>query len=173
MKNIKTFEEFLNENLNEGIANPRDIKSDARSLTQRKADIEEFEELDAKGLKLLDNQHALLSKTLKTPEKDLMLIDSESNSYELVQAIHIGFQKRRDAGDENIRLVSTLNFQSPFSEQSRPAYHYQIVDQKIDLITLEDGGDYSDFIMVIYPRRQEKALVTWANDNLSSADSEY
>jgi len=174
MKNLKTFNEFLNQSeLNEGIANPKDVKSDARSAIKRKADIIEFDELDASGIKLLDKQHELFSKTLKTSDKELMMLDSESNAYELVQAIYFGFQKRRDEGDKNIQLVSTLTFQSPFAEKASPAYHYRILDAKIDLIALQDGDEFADFQIIVYSKRQEKDLISWANANLSDADLEY
>ena len=87
----------------------------------------------------------------------------------------IGLQKRRDAGDTNIKLVDELSFNSAWHStgQRRPAYHWHIIDANIDIITYEDGDDFADFSIVVYLKSQEKSLIDWANANLTEGDTEY
>jgi hypothetical protein len=170
---------FKNIRLNEGkLVNPSDVKDGATSLTDRIKMIESDNKSvgeDVCDMKLLNTLYTTLSKTLRTPENKLMIIDSESNAYDFVLALFIGFQKKREAGDKNVQFVTELSFNSPWhsSNQRRPAYHWHIADANIDLITYEDGDDYSDFQIVVYPINQEKALIEWANKNLSLEDTEY
>jgi len=179
MKNLKTFNEFVNESkINEALASASDLKNGSTSITDRRKMIEDDSEAAGEpvcDMKLLDAMYSTFTKALKTPENKLMVIDSESDAYDFVLACFIGFQKRRDSGDSNIKLVDELSFNSAWhsSGQRRPAYHWHIIDAKLDIITFEDGDDWADFQMVVYPKAQESVLLKWVNTNMTTDDTEY
>lgn len=173
-KNIRINESIINE----ALVNAADVKDGATTLADRIKMIEDDavsagEEIC--DMKMLNAMYTTFSKTLKTPLNKLMLIDSESNASDFVLACWIGFERRRDAGNTNIKLVDELSFNSAWhsSGQRRPAFHWHIVDANIDIITYEDGDDWSDFSMVVYPKAQEKALINWVNANMTEEDIEY
>jgi hypothetical protein len=178
MKNLKTFKEFVNESIvNEALATAADVKDGAVSLKDRMIEIEEItaDEPDYVDLKTLKKQYEVLVKALRSSEDKIMIIDSESNAYDLVLAYHIGLQKRRNAGDANVKVVAELKFNSPWDSRNSllKATHYHVVDGKFDVITFMDGDDFADFYYVVYLKNQEKALLDWGNKNMTEDDTDY
>jgi hypothetical protein len=180
MKNLKTFSEFLNESkLNEALASSADWKDGAVSLKDRRDEIaktmqdEEIE--DYCDIKALDKQYEILAKTLRISADKAMIIDSESDAGDLVGALNRGLDKRRKAGDANIKVVGEFTFNSPWDSRNSKLVgtHYHIVDAKLDLLTFLDGDDFSTFDYVVYNKAQEKALLDWGNKNLTKDDLYY
>jgi hypothetical protein len=178
MKNLKTFNEFVNESVNEAFA-----EFDAyRPTLQDRLDghIEDAKDADTPiedfgaDMKLWKKQYELASKALKTPMNKCATTDSEG-SYELAIALNVGLQKRRDAGDDNIKLVAEIPFNSPWKSNSTKLtmYHWHIVDAKLDVITYRDGDDYADFDSIIFPEKQKAKLLKWVNTNMSEDDMTY
>jgi hypothetical protein len=180
MKNLKTFAEFVNESkLSEALATAADLKDGAITLADRYSEIEGImtnEDLpDYCDIKALKKQYELLAKTLRSTEDKIMIIDSESDAYDLVLAYNIGLSKRRKSGDANVKLVSEFTFTSPWDSRSSKidCKHYHIVDGKFDVITFMDGDGFADFTYVVYLKKDEKTLLDWANKNMTTADTEY
>ena len=178
MKNLKTFNEFINESkLNEALASAADVKDGAVSLKDRMIEIEELcaDNEDYCDLKTLKKQYEVLSKALKATDDKIMIIDSESDAYDLVLAYNIGLQKRRDAADANIKVVGELKFNSAWDSSNSliNATHYHIVDGKFDVITFTDSDGFADFYYAVYLKPQEKNWLTWGNKNMTDADTNY
>ncbi len=180
MKNLKTFAEFVNESkLNEALATAADLKDGAMTLAGGYAEIEGImtkQNLpDYCDIKALKKQHELLAKALRSTEDKIMIIDSESDAGDLVLAFNIGLDKRRKAGDSNVKLVSEFTFTSPWDSRSSKidCKHYRIVNGNFDIITFMDGDDFADFTYVVYLKKDEKTLLDWANKNMTTADTEY
>lgn len=177
MKNLKTFQEFVNESINEAFAS---FDSYRPTLQARLDGIEE----DARdndvpvddmcNMNLLRKQFDLASKALKTPINKCATTDTEG-SYELTLALNIGLKKRIMNGDANIKLVDEIQFNSPWD--SRNTSHimsvYHIVDAKLDVITYSDGDDHAEFESIIFPENQKAKLLKWVNSNMSEEDMEY
>jgi hypothetical protein len=180
MKNLKTFAEFVNESkVNEALATAADLKDGAVTLADRYAEIEGImtkENLpDYCDIKALKKQYELLAKALRVSDDKAVIVDSESDAYDLVLAFNVGLDKRRKSGDANVKLVSEFTFTSPWDSRSPKinCKHYHIVDGKFDVITFTDGDDFSNFDYIVYNKAQEKTLLDWGNKNMTTADTEY
>lgn len=175
MKNLKTFNEFINESkLNEALASAADVKDGAVSLKDRMTEIEELvaDQPDYCDLKTLKKQYETLTKALRTTQDKIMIIDSESDAYDLVLAYNFGLQKRKDAGDSSVKVVGDVRFNSAWDSKNTMinATHY-LVDGKFDVITFMDGDGFADFYYAVYLKNQEKALLDWANKNMTASDT--
>jgi hypothetical protein len=176
MKNLQSFEEFINESkVNEALASAADVNDGAVSLKDRMAEIEEItaDEPDYCDLKTLKKQYEVLSKALRATDDKIMIIDSESDAYDLVLAYNIGLRKRRDAGDANVKVVGELRFNSAWDSRNSliNATHYHIVDGKFDVITFMDGDGFADFYYAVYLKPQEKNWLAWGNKNMTEDDT--
>jgi len=179
MKNLQTFDEFVNESrINEAFASFDDYRPtlqsrlDGHAEDAKDADVP-IEDMGA-DMKLWNKQYELASKALKTPMNKCAITDSEG-SYELAVALNIGLQKRREDGDENIKLIAEIPFNSPWKSNNSKItmYHWRIVDAGVDVITYRDGDDYAEFDSIIFPEKQKAKLLKWVNANMSEDDMEY
>lgn len=176
MKNLLSFEDFINESrLNEALASPADVKDGAVSLKDRLAEVADIaaDEPDYVDLKTLKKQYDVLAKALRASDDKVMIIDSESDAYDLVLAYNIGLQKRRDSGDDNVKVIAELKFNSPWDSKNTllNAIHYHVVDGNFEVITFMDGDGFADFYYAVYLKPQEKSFIDWANKNMTGADT--
>jgi hypothetical protein len=176
MKNLYSFEEFLNESkLNEAFAKDEGADTLDVLFKEREDEGDEFEVGEGGcDLKLLKKQYEDIAKALKGNLKNVMC-DMSEISYELTDALYIGLQKRHKAGDANIKLVSEFNFNSPWDSAStkQNVKLFHIVDANIDVAIWMDGDDFSSFEYFACLKKDHKNLIKWVNTNMSAEDMKF
>jgi hypothetical protein len=178
MKNLHSFEEFLNESVvNEAFAKDEGADTFDVMLKEREKEAAEYGWDTGEGgcdLKLLVKHYEDIAKHLKGNLKTV-ICDMSEISYELVSALYVGLNKRHQAGDANIKLVSEFNFNSAWhsAAQKRNVQLFHIVDANINVAVWMDGDDYADFEYFACLKKDHKNLIKWVNTNMSEADMNY
>jgi len=170
MKNLKTFNEFLNESkLNEAFA----TLEAGESLQDTLSSYEDNDDEDF-DIKTMTKGYTEVAKLLKG---NLKTISStmEEGDYEFSQALKVGLHKRVDAGDTNIERIGETTINSPFdsSNSKVTVTAYLIKDAGVTCACWRYGDDFADFDHVAYPTKDGKKLLDWVNKNLSKVDMTY
>jgi hypothetical protein len=170
MKNLKTFNEFVNESkLNEAFATLEG--DDVLSSTYKDYESSEDEDLDLKVMKKgFESIAKLLGGNMNNVSSTM-----EEGDYEFSRSLNVGLDKRFNNADPNIEKVGQVNINSPFdsSNSSTPVTCYLIKDANIKVATWNYGDDFATFDHVAYLTKDAKALLKWVNSNLSDDDMQY
>jgi hypothetical protein len=183
MKNIKTFETFINEGkVNEAFVGT--VNADV--LEKTLADFASNDD-DSIDIPTLQKGYETIAKLLKGNLKTVAS-EMEEGEYELCKALAIGLDKRATGGIDpmgkrknaapegsNVSIANRGRINSAFTDGAvaHEVIVYHIGDIKVDVATWMDGDDYAEFDHVAYLKKDEKKLIAWVNKNLSEDDMEY
>ena len=189
MKNIKPFNEFVNESLKLNEAFVGAINADVleKTLADFAESVEGDDGDDSINIPTLQKGYETIAKLLKGNLKTVAS-EMEEGEYELCKALNIGLDKRATGGitpagkrvnvapeGTNVSIAARGQITSAFTDGrvTHEVIVYHIGDIKVDVACWEDGDDYAEFHHVAYLKKDEKKLVAWVNKNLTEDDMEY
>jgi hypothetical protein len=174
MKNLKTFQEFVNESkLNEAFVGKTDM-----ALLQ--STYEDYEDAaDDYDIPALKKGYETIAKLLKGNMKNVCS-EMEEGEFELCKALATGLDKRATGTfgypiDPNITVAGSATINSAFDSGNKAhvVTLYHIKDINVHVATWEDGDDFAEFDHIACLKKDEKKLVAWVNKNMSEDDMDY
>jgi hypothetical protein len=177
MKNIQTFDSFINESkVNEAFVSPTAMATLDSTFSDYEGGAEDD---DSINIPIMKKGYEIIAKLLKGNMKTVVS-EMEEGEYELCKALAIGLDKRATGYnnfpvDPNIQIAGEANINSAFdsSNSKRRVVLYHIKDANIDVAVWVDGDDYAEFDHIACLKKDEKKLVAWVNKNLSEDDMGY
>ena len=174
MKNLQTFQEFINENFvnekydyNTGFPFEGDNTFAGNIKMQQ-----ETGEVDDDMMAKLKTNWETISKQLKGNVNSVTYSMSEGNDYRFVVALYYGLAHRVEEKDPNIKRLDGVGGESPFGGADDSGYIYNIKDINVNVAVWEGGDEYSSFQHVACLTKDAKKLEKWVNDNMTEADFE-
>ena len=176
MKNLQTFQEFINESsINEAFVGKTDLPLLQSTYEDYEPQADEYE----MDIDLLKKGYETIAKLLKGNMKNVCS-EMEEGEFELCKALEVGLHKRATGAfgypiDPNIAVAGSATFNSAFSSgnESHVVTLYHIKDVNIHVATWSDGDDYAEFDHIACLKKDEKKLVAWVNKNLTEDDMSY
>ena len=168
MKNLQTFEQFVNESTtNEAIKfNPRDL--DAGTFFDVISGYEGDEEDFGIDMDNMTKCYETIAKALGGNLKNVNFGDSENNNYEffkfLVNVTYGETAFDKGAKIPEIKVLKTFNVPSGYRDEIGQATLVEIPGV-CKYVAWLDGDDYSNFDYAAYKSSDAAKIAKWATDN--------
>jgi hypothetical protein len=174
MKNLQTFQEFVNENfINEKYDYNTGFPFETNTTLSSQIKMQqETGEVDDDMLAKMKTNFETIAKQLKGNINSVTYAMSEGDDYRFVVALNYGLAHRVEEKDRNIKELKGIGGEAPFGGSDLSGYIYNIKDINVDVAVWEEGDEYSSFQHVACLTKDAKKLEKWVNDNMTEADFE-
>ena len=169
MKNIQSFEKFINESVNEAAIkfNPRDLDSGTFFSVIDSFDDETIEEYEIE----IDNMtkgYETIAKALGGNLKNVNFGDSENNNYEFFKfLINVTYGETafdKGAKFPEVKILKTFDIPSGYRDGDNQASLVEIPGV-CKYVAWLDGDDYSNFDYAAYKSSDAAKIAKWAQEN--------
>jgi hypothetical protein len=169
MKNIQSFEQFINESVNEAAIkfNPRDLDAGSFFSVIDSMDDETIEEYEI-NMDNMTKAYETIAKTLGGNLRNVNFGDSENNNYEFFKfltAVTYG-ETAFDKGAKipEIKILKTFAVPSGYRDGDNQASLVEIPGV-CKYVVWADGDDFSDFDYAAYKSSDVAKIAKWAQEN--------